>query len=252
MLRAIRVIAACTAVLIAGSAAAQNRGQQPAPATPYKPVAIVLPQPTTDASFEAMRKQLGEAAERKDRAAMARLVVAQGLLLGPRERQRRRQAQIRLRQSVSGARPRQQGGRRLGHVVRLCRGSGRLAFARPQGRDVRARRSGLRRPGIRRTHQDDEYRPDGMGLSGVGRARSACHGASQRPGDRQTRPALRAHHAGERVGAAVLHAHCDAERQDRLHHDRFHRADRQRPDLLRQGGRRLEDRRLYRRRRAAE
>ncbi len=78
MLRAIRLIAACTAVLIAGSAAAQNRGQQPAPATPYKPVAIVLPQPTTDASFEAMRKQLGEAAERKDRAAMARLVVAQG------------------------------------------------------------------------------------------------------------------------------------------------------------------------------
>jgi hypothetical protein len=77
-LRAIRIIAACAAVLMAGAAAAQNRGPQAAPATPYQPVAITLPQPMTDASFEAMRKQLGEAAQRKDRAAMTRLVVAKG------------------------------------------------------------------------------------------------------------------------------------------------------------------------------
>ncbi len=65
---------------MAGSAPAiaQNRGQQPAPAAPYKAVTITPPQVMTDASFEAMRKQLGEAAQRKDRAAMARLVVAQG------------------------------------------------------------------------------------------------------------------------------------------------------------------------------
>src|SRR6185437_16787422 len=43
-----------------------------------KPVAITPPQPMTDDSFEAMRKQLAEAAQRKDRAAMMRLVVAQG------------------------------------------------------------------------------------------------------------------------------------------------------------------------------
>ncbi len=77
-MRDIRFMAVCAAVLIAGSAAAQNRGAQPTPATPYKPVAVVLPPPMTDASFEAMRKQLGEAAQRKDRAAMTRLVVAQG------------------------------------------------------------------------------------------------------------------------------------------------------------------------------
>ena len=79
-MRTIRFIAACAVVLLAGSvpAAAQNRSSQPAPTAPYKPVAIVLPQPMTDASFEAMRKQLGEAAKRKDRAAMAPLVVAQG------------------------------------------------------------------------------------------------------------------------------------------------------------------------------
>ena len=64
---------------MAGAAAAQKPASDaPAPAMPYKPVAIVPPKPMTDDSFEAMRKQLGEAAQRKDRAAMARLVVAQG------------------------------------------------------------------------------------------------------------------------------------------------------------------------------
>jgi hypothetical protein len=71
-------IAVCAAVLIAGSAAAQKRAQPPAPAAPYKPVTIALPKPVSDESFDAMRKQLGEAAQRKDRAAMARLVVGHG------------------------------------------------------------------------------------------------------------------------------------------------------------------------------
>jgi hypothetical protein len=74
------------AVLVAGllPAAAQNqpKGQQPpppAPARPYKSVAITPPKPMTDASFESLRQQLGEAAKRKDRAALTKLVVAQGL-----------------------------------------------------------------------------------------------------------------------------------------------------------------------------
>jgi len=50
----------------------------PAPARPYKPIAIALPKPMADAGFDALRKQIGEAAARKDRAALARLVVAQG------------------------------------------------------------------------------------------------------------------------------------------------------------------------------
>ena len=79
-MRTVRFIAACAVALLAGSvpAAAQNRAPLPTPTTPYKPVAVVLPQPMTDASFEAMRKQIGEAAQGRDRAAMARLVVAQG------------------------------------------------------------------------------------------------------------------------------------------------------------------------------
>lgn len=49
-----------------------------APPKPYKPVAVTLPAPMQDPSFEAFRKQLGEAAQKKDRAALAKLVVAQG------------------------------------------------------------------------------------------------------------------------------------------------------------------------------
>jgi hypothetical protein len=73
------------ALLIVGAtpALAQNqpRGQQPPPppkAGPYKPVTVTPPQPIADPSFEAFRKQMGEAAQRKDRAALAKLIVGQG------------------------------------------------------------------------------------------------------------------------------------------------------------------------------
>jgi hypothetical protein len=52
--------------------------QPPVPARPYKSVAIALPTPMTDATYDAFRKQLGEVAQRKDRAALASMVVAQG------------------------------------------------------------------------------------------------------------------------------------------------------------------------------
>ena len=78
-MRANRFLCVCAALLMAGAVAAQkHRKDAPAPPMPYKPVAIVPPNPMTDDSFEAMRKQLGEAAQRKDRAVTARLVVAQG------------------------------------------------------------------------------------------------------------------------------------------------------------------------------
>ena len=49
---------------------------QPAPPKPYKVVPVTLAQPYNDPSFEAFRKQLADIASRKDRAALARLVVA--------------------------------------------------------------------------------------------------------------------------------------------------------------------------------
>jgi hypothetical protein len=51
------------------------QAQQPAPPKPYKPIAVTLPQPSVDPSFAAFRKQLGEIASKKDRAALARLTV---------------------------------------------------------------------------------------------------------------------------------------------------------------------------------
>ena len=76
-MRKLRLISAVAAMLMAGlsPAAAQNGP----PARPYKPVAITPAKLVVDADLDAMRKQLGEAARRKDRAALARLVVAQGL-----------------------------------------------------------------------------------------------------------------------------------------------------------------------------
>ena len=63
----------------AAQAPAQAQQQQaPAPAKPYKTIAVTLPPASNDASFAAFRKQLGDIAQKKDRAALARLVVASG------------------------------------------------------------------------------------------------------------------------------------------------------------------------------
>jgi hypothetical protein len=49
----------------------------PAPIKPYKPVMVTPPASLNDPSFIAFRKQLGDAAAHKDRAALAKLVLAQ-------------------------------------------------------------------------------------------------------------------------------------------------------------------------------
>jgi hypothetical protein len=61
-----------------------QRGQppQPAPPKPYTAVPVTLPQPSTDPSFEAFRKQIGDIASRKDRAALGRLVANNFFWLG--------------------------------------------------------------------------------------------------------------------------------------------------------------------------
>jgi hypothetical protein len=48
-----------------------------APIKPYQPVAVKPPVPLNDPGFIAMRKQLADASAKKDRAALAKLVVAQ-------------------------------------------------------------------------------------------------------------------------------------------------------------------------------
>ncbi len=51
---------------------------QPAPPRPYKAVPVTLPKPYSDPGLDALRKELGGIAERKDRAALAAKVVAKG------------------------------------------------------------------------------------------------------------------------------------------------------------------------------
>ena len=93
-------------------------------------MAITLPQPMTDPSFEAMRKQLGEAAQRKDRAAMARLVVAQGFFW---QRENRNAADKRKSgfdnlAAALGLNNKEGAGWDI--LTELCRRSDRLALAR--------------------------------------------------------------------------------------------------------------------------
>jgi hypothetical protein len=79
-MRRIHFLPACAAMLIAGTvlAAAQKAPPQASPAQPYKAVPVGLPAPLADAGLDALRKQIGELAQHKDRAGLARLVVAQG------------------------------------------------------------------------------------------------------------------------------------------------------------------------------
>jgi hypothetical protein len=54
------------------------RPPPPPPIKPYQPVKVAPPANFSDAGFVAFRKQLADVAEHKDRAALAKLVVAKG------------------------------------------------------------------------------------------------------------------------------------------------------------------------------
>ena len=86
-----RTIAISIAILLAAAAPALAQGQPPrgpggpppqAAAKPYKPVTISAPAAVSDPSFEAFRKQLGAAAEKKDRKALAGLMAANFFWMG--------------------------------------------------------------------------------------------------------------------------------------------------------------------------
>jgi len=58
--------------------AAPQQAPPVAPPKPYKPLAVTLPAAINDPSFEAFRKDLAGVAQKKDRAGLARMVVAKG------------------------------------------------------------------------------------------------------------------------------------------------------------------------------
>ncbi len=76
-MRSIRFLPMCALLIVAAPALAQN---QPAvaPPKPYKAVPLTLPKPLNDPSFDQLRQQLTDIAERKDRVALSKLVVSLG------------------------------------------------------------------------------------------------------------------------------------------------------------------------------
>jgi hypothetical protein len=71
-------LASSALVLGLALASAPAPAQQAAPPGPYKPVAVKVAPIVTDPSLEAFRKELIAVAQRKDRAALARMVVTKG------------------------------------------------------------------------------------------------------------------------------------------------------------------------------
>ena len=128
--RVFSTVMVATALVIIGALApnsvpAQAPAQPQAPTTPqprvkpgpYKTVAITLPTPMSDASFDEFRKQLAGIAQKRDRAALAPLVAAS--FFGFRRQGRRRPEQARDRQPGGGGRSRRQRRTRLGDHLRL-------------------------------------------------------------------------------------------------------------------------------------
>src|SRR4051812_1552568 len=72
------ILVATLIVLATSSAHAQKPAAPPAQAAPYKPVAVTLPTDLNDPAFTTFRKQLAEAANKRDAAAVAKFVVSAG------------------------------------------------------------------------------------------------------------------------------------------------------------------------------
>src|SRR5439155_14290414 len=83
-MRQARLVSIAFALLVAaGSVSAPAQQQvplpmQPAPPGPYKSIAVTLPPRQSDASLDAVRKELGDIAKKKDSAALAAKVVTKG------------------------------------------------------------------------------------------------------------------------------------------------------------------------------
>ena len=146
----------------AGAAAvrAQTPPAPPPPAerprsrlAPSKPVAIILPVAVAIRTYEAFRKQLATIAQKKDRAALSRLVSTNFFWI-PEDRTSRTRASPA---STICARDRLDGRDALGWEAIAGYAVEQTAMSDPQRRrrPVRARRAELRREGRRRTRQRD-------------------------------------------------------------------------------------------------
>ena len=77
MLAAVTVLALAATPGVAQQGLPNLKPPPPAPVKPYQQVAVTPPAPLDDPGFVAFRKQLADVAARKDRAALAKMVVTQ-------------------------------------------------------------------------------------------------------------------------------------------------------------------------------
>ena len=164
--------------------------QAPAPAKPgpYNVVAIKLPAPVSDASFEAFRKQLADIAKKKDRAALARLLAANFFWI-PEDADVADKTKPAIDNLAKAIGLDGKDAIRLGRARRICGRDHRQPRSPAPGRDLLARRAGLRREGGRRARQCDADRRLRLGLSGARRRRGPLGtAAADCGGGREARP----------------------------------------------------------------
>ena len=207
------------------------------------------PAAVADPSFEAFRKQLGAVAEKKDRKALAGLVAQNFFWMGEKgdKADKKKPGIENLAKAIQLDGKEAPGWEMLGAA---CRRSDRHAVSGSQGHDLLARRSDLQCAGVRGARQVDRHRRRRLGLSDADRPRGARRAAAQFAGGREARPAFRPRDAGQTrpaIGSPMLQGR-HAIRQDRFRAGRGAEPARQRPALLQQGRRRLEDLGLHRRR----
>ncbi len=233
--------------------AAQPPAQAPAAAPapgPYKPLAITLPQPLSDPSFEAFRKQLAEIAKKKDRAALTQM-LAPNFFWVPEDTDMADTAKPaidNLAKALSLDGKDASGWETLASFAAEATAmpdpqhSGAVCAPAEPGFDDKAADE---LANATQTDASDWVFPvrDGVEVRSAAKADAAGGGQARPPSGAGAAGQL----AGERRVRGVREGD-DAVRQDRLRADRDRAADRRRAAVLPQGRQHLEDRRLLRRR----
>jgi len=244
-----------TSLLAQQPAPAQSTPAQPpappplAPPKPYKPVTIKLPTPVADPTFVAFRKQMGDIAQKKDRAALAKLVAQSFFFVnGEKDTADKKKPGIDNLAKALGLDGKEgvAGWNTLGEYAK-----------EPPPSPMKSTKAWSAPPPIqpstrmppRRWPKDNPDRSGRLGLSGQGRRRSPFGRQAGRTGHRQARslsgPGLSGRFACRRGPGARLHPRRAAVRQARLRGRRPAAFARQRAVVLHQGREWLEDRRLH-------
>ena len=184
----------CAALADVGGAVAQQQApQKPRPQAPikaYQPVATTLPTTVNDPTFDAFRRQLGEIAVKKDKAGLARIVVAQGFFWKGEKGEKADKNKSGMDNLAAAVQLNAKDDSGWDQLASYAYDPTAAPIASHQGRDLLAGGSGFQRQGIRRTAQGDPDRPGGMGLSAAFWYRGTLNAGFECSGDRDARAAF--------------------------------------------------------------